>query len=59
MAQVLARSTLELQSQVQQLQSQVAALYERLATIRGSRVYRSLVKVRGLLTRIKREAIHR
>jgi hypothetical protein len=41
------------------LQTQVAALAGRLDTIRGSRVYRSLVKVRSLLTRIKREAIHR
>jgi len=53
------RSALELQSQVDQLQTQVAALSERLVTIRGSRVYRSLVKVRGLLTAIKREAIKR
>jgi glycosyltransferase involved in cell wall biosynthesis len=47
------RSALELQSQVHQLQTQVAALAGRLDTIRGSRVYRSLVKVRGLLGGIK------
>jgi hypothetical protein len=52
-------SALELQSQVHQLQAQVATLSERLATIRSSRVYRSLVKVRGLLTGIKRKAINR
>ncbi len=59
MAHVLAHSAQELQSQVHQLQTQVTALSERLATIRGSRVYRGLVKVRGLLTGIKRDATHK
>ena len=38
---------------------QVAALSERLAATRGSSVYRSLVKVRVLLTGIKRQSINR
>jgi hypothetical protein len=59
MAQVLAHSAQELQSQVHHLHAQVTALSERLATIRGSRVYRGLVKMRGLLTGIKRDATHR
>jgi glycosyltransferase involved in cell wall biosynthesis len=43
---------LELQSEVNKLQPQVAALSERLAIIRSSKVYRSLVKVRKLLNAI-------
>ncbi len=43
---------LELRSQVNTLQAQVAALSERLATIRSSKVYRSLVKARNLLNAI-------
>jgi glycosyltransferase involved in cell wall biosynthesis len=43
---------LELRSQVNTLQAQVAALSERLAIIRRSKVYRSLVKARNLLNAI-------
>ena len=46
-------SALELQAQVSGLQAQVAELSERLATIRNSRVYRSLIKVRNLLKAIR------
>jgi hypothetical protein len=46
------QSALKLQSQVNALQAQVRELSERLTTIRGSRVYRSLVKARNLLITI-------
>jgi teichuronic acid biosynthesis glycosyltransferase TuaG len=42
-------TTLQLQSQVNDLQAQVRTLAERLAKISGSRVYQSLVKIRNLL----------
>ena len=48
-------SALELQAQVSGLQAQVAELSKRLTTIRNSRVYRSLVKVRSLLRAIRPE----
>ena len=44
---------LSLQAQVNHLQAQVSFLSERLATIRGSRVYQSLVKIRNLMNGIK------
>ncbi len=46
-------SALELQAQVSSLQAQVVVLSERLATIRSSRVYRILVKVRNLLSAVR------
>jgi glycosyltransferase involved in cell wall biosynthesis len=52
-------SALELRSQVDHLQAQVNFLSERLATIRSSRVYRSLVKIRNLMNGIKPETVRR
>jgi teichuronic acid biosynthesis glycosyltransferase TuaG len=46
-------SALELQSQVCNLQAQVAELSWQLTTIRSSRVYRLLVKVRNLLRAVR------
>jgi glycosyltransferase involved in cell wall biosynthesis len=48
---------IELQAQVYNLREEVFALSERLAAIRSSRVYRSLVKVRNLLNRFKAATI--
>jgi glycosyltransferase involved in cell wall biosynthesis len=52
-------SALELQSRVNNLESQVWHLSHRLATIRGSMVYRGLIKVRNLLNAIKPAATKR
>jgi glycosyltransferase involved in cell wall biosynthesis len=48
---------IELQAEVYNLREEVVALSERLATIRNSKVYRSLVKVRNLLIRFKAATI--
>ena len=52
-------SALELQSQVNHLQAQVRNMSAQLATIRSSRVYRGLVRVRNLLNGIKPRVIKR
>ena len=43
--------------QIRELQDKVDVLTDRLATIRRSKVYRGLVKVRNLLNGIKRASV--